>query len=463
MHPYEHLSGAPGEQKWPRMNLNPTTQPMPDPSTLALTAPPLFSSPISEAFTFTWLFVTLLISGVMGWLQASLEITPTSKVLSRVPEGPRRERLAELLSKPDALLFQASLLKLSFELGFLAFLLPLVAPDGTMDVTTLLTAIAVGVPCLLLLSEAMPNALARRHGDRVLAQWLVFFHTLALPLSPIVTLLRALRDAVLRASRMEEDDTTQQQAVDELREVIEETGHTGELEESERELLENVIEFHDVDVSAMMTPRTEICSVDVEEGLEAALKLAVKESLSRIPVYEGSIDTIVGYLNGRKLLELLAKDELATSSLREHLQPALFVPETQQVSALLAEFREERQKMAIVLDEYGGTSGLVTIGDVVEELVGELQDEFSDEDEPEDIREVAPGISEINAAARVDEVNEALDLGLPEEEDYETLAGFVLSELGRIPRAGDGFEHDGIRYEVTEASDRRVICIRVSI
>ena len=138
------------------------------------------------------------------------------------------------------------------------------------------------------------------------------------------------------------------------------------------------------------------------------------------------------------------------------------MPETKQVSALLSEFREERQKMAIILDEYGGTSGLVTIGDVVEELVGELQDEFSDEDEPEEIREVAPGVSEIKASARVDEVNEALNLGLPEEEDYETLAGFVLSELGRIPRSGDNFEHEGIRYEVTEASDRRVLCIRVS-
>ncbi|MCH2105850.1 MAG: hemolysin family protein, partial [Planctomycetes bacterium] len=283
-----------------------------------------------------------------------------------------------------------------------------------------------------------------------------------LPLSPVIVLLRALRNAVLRASRMEEDDLPQQQAVEELREVIEETGHTGELEQSERELLENVIEFHDVDVSAMMTPRTEILSVDVEEGLEAALELAVRESLSRIPVYEGSIDTIVGYLNGRKLLELLANGELATASLRDQLQPALFVPETKQVSALLSEFREERQKMAIILDEYGGTSGLVTIGDVVEELVGELQDEFSDEDEPEEIREVAPGVSEIKASARVDEVNEALNLGLPEEEDYETLAGFVLSELGRIPRSGDNFEHEGIRYEVTEASDRRVICIRVS-
>jgi CBS domain containing-hemolysin-like protein len=211
-----------------------------------------------------------------------------------------------------------------------------------------------------------------------------------------------------------------------------------------------------------MTPRTEILGVEVSEGLPGALRMAVEESLSRIPVYEGSIDTIVGYINARLVLKLLAEDELMSAELRDHLQPALFVPETQRVSTLLSEFREERQKMAIILDEYGGTSGLVTIGDVFAELVGELQDEFSDEEEPEEIRRIAPGISEVDGAARLDEVNEALELGLPEEEDYETMAGFVLSELGRIPRSGDKFKREGVRYEVLEASDRRVICVRVS-
>jgi len=435
---------------------------MPDPSTAALAAPPLFDLPLGDLATFAWLAGVLFISGALGLLQASVETVPASKVLSLVPEGTRHERLSGLLSNPDGVLVSVGFLKLAFELTFLALLLPMVAPDGRIDVAALLAAIAIGVPCLLLLSEAMPQALARRHGDRVLAHWLVPFHAIQLPLTPVVALVRFLRDAILRASRMEEDDLPQQQAVEELREVIEETGHTGELEESEREMLENVIEFHDVDVSTVMTPRTEIQSVEVNDGLPAALKLAVDGGLSRIPVYEGSIDTIVGYLNGRTLLELLGKGELETADLREHLQPALFVPETQQVSALLAEFREERQKMAIILDEYGGTSGLVTIGDVVEELVGELQDEFSDEGEPEEIRTVSPGVSEIDASARVDEINETLDLGLPEEEDYETLAGFVLSELGRIPRPGDEFEHQGVRYEVTDASDRRVLCIRVS-
>jgi len=434
---------------------------MPEPST-AFAAPSLFDLPLGDAATIAWLTAALLTSGVLGLIRSSLEHTPSSKVLPLVPEGPSRERLSALLAKPDPLLMSAGLLKLASELTFLAFLLPLVAPDGVVDLRALLGAVAMGVPCLLLLCEALPSALARRHGERILSYWLLPFHALQLPLVPVVALLRLLRDAVLRASRIEESDLPQQQAVEELREVIEETGHTGELEQSEREMLENVIEFHDVDVSAVMTPRTEILGVEVSEGLPGALQLAVKESLSRIPVYEGSIDTIIGYINARLVLKLLAEDELKSAELRDHLQPALFVPETQRVSTLLSEFREERQKMAIILDEYGGTSGLVTIGDVFAELVGELQDEFSDEEEPEEIRRVAPGVSEIDGAARLDEVNEALELGLPEEEDYETLAGFILSELGRIPRSGDRFEREGVRYEVMEASDRRVICVRIS-
>ena len=435
---------------------------MPDPSTAALAPPSLFDLPLGSLATYAWLACALLISSALGLFQASLELIPSSRVLALVPAGPRSERLAALLSAPDKVLVSTGFLKLSFELTFLALLLPMVAPDATIDLVALLSAIAIGVPCLLLLCEALPQALARRHGGWVLAHCLVPFHALQLPLAPIVALLRFLRDAILRASRMEEDDLPQQQAVEELREVIEETGHTGELEESEREMLENVIEFHDVDVSTLMTPRTEIRSIEVNASLGAALELAVREGLSRIPVYEDSIDMIVGYLSGRLLLGLVSSGELETTNIRDHLQPALFVPETQPVSALLAQFREERQKMAIILDEYGGTSGLVTIGDVFEELVGELQDEFSAEVEPDEIRPIAPGVSEIDASARVDEVNEALGIGLPEEEDYETLAGFVLSEFGRIPRPGDEFEHEGVRYEVTDASDRRVLSIRVT-
>lgn len=435
---------------------------MPDPSIAALAAPPFLDLPLSNAAAMTWLVAALFTSGALSLLHDALEHIPSSKVLALTSAGKRRERLASLLANPDPLLVSASLLKLSFELSFLALLLPLVATDGEVNLSALLGAIAIGVPCLLLFSEALPRALARRRGERVLASCLIPFHALQLPIAPFVGLLRLLRDAVLRASHMQESDPTQQHAVEELREVIEETGHTGELEQSEREMLENVIEFHDVDVAAIMTPRTEILGIEVSEGLPAALHIAVDRGLSRVPVYEGSIDTIVGYINARLVLKLLAKEELERADIRDHLQPALFVPETQRVSVLLADFREERQKMAIILDEYGGTSGLVTIGDVFAELVGELQDEFSDEEEQDEIRRIGPGICDVDGTARLDEVNEALELGLPEQEDYETLAGFILSELGCIPCPGDKFKRNEVLYEVTEASDRRVICVRIS-
>ena len=435
---------------------------MPDPSTAALAAPPFFDLPLSNTAAMIWLVVALFAAGVLSLLHAALEHTPISKVLSLTSAGKRRERLTLLLANPDPLLVSASLLKLSFELSFLAMLLPLVATEGEVNLTALLSAIAIGVPCLLLFSEALPRALARRCGERILASCLIPFHALQLPIAPFVGLLRFLRDAALRASHMQESDPTQQHAVEELREVIEETGHTGELEQSEREMLENVIEFHDVDVAAIMTPRTEILGIEASEGLPAALKIAVDKGLSRVPVYEGSIDTIVGYINARLVLKLLAKEELERADIKDHLQPALFVPETQRVSVLLADFREERQKMAIILDEYGGTSGIVTIGDVFAELVGELQDEFSDEEEQDEIRRIAPGICDVDGTARLDEVNETLELGLPEQEDYETLAGFILSELGRIPCPGDNFKRNEVLYEVTEASDRRVICVRIS-
>ena len=265
---------------------------MPDPSTAALAAPPLLDLPLSDAAAMIWLVAALFISGFLGLLHDALEHIPGSKVLSLMPAGKRRERLASLLANPDSLLLSTSLLKLSFELSFLALLLPLVASDGKVDLSALLGAIAIGVPCLLLFSEALPRALARRRGEHVLASCLIPFHALQLPITPIVGLLRLLRDAALRASHMEEGDLSQQQAVEELREVIEETGHTGELEQSEREMLENVIEFHDVDVSAIMTPRTDIRGIELSEGLPAALKIAVDEGLSRVPVYEGSLSLI---------------------------------------------------------------------------------------------------------------------------------------------------------------------------
>jgi CBS domain containing-hemolysin-like protein len=217
-----------------------------------------------------------------------------------------------------------------------------------------------------------------------------------------------------------------------------------------------------VDVAQVMTPRTEIHAVELSEGAQEVVRRMAETGHSRVPVYDKSLDRIVGVAYAHEILQAIARGELASRELGTLLRPVLFVPETNLASELLAEFRRKHQKIAVVLDEYGGTSGLVTMGDIVSELVGDMPGEFG-RDEPAAITRLADGRFEVLGTTRVSEVNGELGLELPEQEDFETLAGFVLSELGRFPQKGEGFERDGAAFVVSEASDRRVMKVEIRL
>jgi CBS domain containing-hemolysin-like protein len=220
------------------------------------------------------------------------------------------------------------------------------------------------------------------------------------------------------------------------------------------------MEFRDVNIAASMTPRTEIRGVEIGEDLLAAARRMAECGHSRIPVYEGSLDRIVGVLTARDVLQAAGEHGMQNQPLRAILRPAYFVPETKRLSELLAEFRREKIKLAIVLDEYGGTAGLVTLGDIIREIVGDIQDEF-DVAGPQAFRRLSDGRIEIDAGLRTSEVNEELGTEIPEDGGFETLAGFVLAQLGHFPKRGESFTEGPFEYTVLEASDRRVI--RVSL
>jgi CBS domain containing-hemolysin-like protein len=192
----------------------------------------------------------------------------------------------------------------------------------------------------------------------------------------------------------------------------------------------------------------------------AAAQLLAETGHSRIPVYENSLDTIIGVVSARDLVAAFANGRAQEADLRELLHPAYFTPETKRVRELLSELRRARVEIAIVLDEYGGTAGLVTVGDIIGEIVGEIPDEY-DEDAPAPIRHLAGGAAEVDATLHVSEVNEALELELPENRDFETLAGFVLAHFGRFPKRGEKFESEGAEFAVVDATDRRVLKVRV--
>jgi putative hemolysin len=245
---------------------------------------------------------------------------------------------------------------------------------------------------------------------------------------------------------------------EEILSAAEEGEREGLLEPRDIDMIESIITFGGVEVSEVMTPRTEMVCLDVAESFASNLERAVNCGHSRIPVYRESKDAIIGILYVKDLLKYWDQKESIT--LEDVLRETHFVPLSKKIDELLQEFKTQRFHIAIVLDEFGGTSGLITIEDVIEEIVGEITDEFEKAEEPA-LSEVEPGLVEVDAALRVDELNDELKLGVPEGEGYETLGGFLFSQLGRIPTTGETFEFHSASFEVTEAEERRIRRVRI--
>ncbi len=244
--------------------------------------------------------------------------------------------------------------------------------------------------------------------------------------------------------------------LDAFLDMAEESGLVSEQDEA---LLRGVAEFTEVDVDHVMTPRVDIKSISETETLGALVDFVIEHKHSRIPVVKENIDQVVGVANIRELVAALQQngDQVSVASIA---RPALFVPETKQVSELLREFQKRREHLAIVVDEYGGTAGLVTIEDLLEEIVGEIQDELEDDDgQPllllEDGSVLAAGKAEI------EDVEEMLDVTIADDE-FETVGGMAFAHFGYVPKPGEAFDRDGLNVEVLEADERRVHRVRIT-
>jgi CBS domain containing-hemolysin-like protein len=279
---------------------------------------------------------------------------------------------------------------------------------------------------------------------------------------PLVWLARGfdmvLRQLTGRKSSEDDEDAFE----DEIRTIVTEGHREGLLEEEAREMIEGVIELGDVSVSHVMTPRTEMHMVQCKQTWDEVLDYVTSVGHTRIPVYDKSRDDVVGILYIKDLLPELAKDaDEPRRPLDGLLRKPLFVPESKAVDDLLRLFQQSRTHMAIVLDEYGGVSGLVTIEDVLEEIVGEIEDEFDAEVEIE-IRKIDDDTCEALGRAHVDQINELMGFDLPEEEAFDTIGGFVFSEFGRVPTVGESMTWGNlVQVKVLEASRRRVGRVRI--
>jgi len=309
----------------------------------------------------------------------------------------------------------------------------------------------------IVVGEIVPRSIALRRPQPVtlaIARPLLFFVVL---FSPLAGLALGLSNLLVRPFGLTATFAAPIITEEELRTLLEASAQSGAIEEEEKEIIRNVISFGDTDVRRVMTPRIDVKALDVDAGLPALLELIMGSGHSRIPVCEGSVDNIIGIVHAKDLLPALSRGE-RDLPLRSVMRLPLVVPENRQVGELLDEFRRSSVMLAVVQDEYGGTAGLVTMEDLLEELVGDIKDEY-DREEPL-LLEVSPGVYRLDARLGIDDLNEHLTLSLPDE-DFDTIGGFVFGLLGRQSEEGETVEYENLKFVVEKTHGRRLDKIRL--
>jgi len=312
----------------------------------------------------------------------------------------------------------------------------------------------------IVLGELIPKGLALANPDRIALTVSGPITLFAKIVSPLVAVLVALTKLISKPFGIDPTRTPELSAA-EIRLIVEQGSQQGVLEAEEEQMISAVMSLSDSKLHEVMVPRIDIVAIDQEASFDDAVTLVLSEGHSRTPLYKESVDHIVGILYAKDLLRIIAAGG-PRPRLRDIMRPALFVPESQAVDDLLNELQRRRVHMAIVLDEYGGTAGLVTIEDLLEEIVGEIQDEF-DEEEPMKVI-VRDGEAILDGRADIDEMGELVDpaLELEDDEEYDTVGGFVYHRIGRVPVVGDKVAVDPFTITVVKVIGRRVGKVRVT-
>jgi CBS domain containing-hemolysin-like protein len=247
---------------------------------------------------------------------------------------------------------------------------------------------------------------------------------------------------------------------DEIQDMIETGEREGVIEEDEREMLQRIFRFNNTIAKEVMTPRLDVTGIPTDASIEEAIQTCVQCGHARLPVYEGSLDNVIGVVHIRDLVRDLNYGETDNDDLRldDFIQPTLHVPESKNVDELLTEMRENRMHMVIVIDEFGTTEGLVTMEDMIEEIVGEILE--GGEEEP--IEYIDDENVVVRGEVNIDEVNEALEIDLPEGEEFETIAGFIFNRAGRLVEEGESIEYDGVRITVEQVENTRIMSARLT-
>lgn len=327
----------------------------------------------------------------------------------------------------------------------------------------LLVAFASAV-LLLMLGYLLPRYFAWQNPDRVAVATASFLRVLLGIFGPVSALCQLLTNGILRLFKIDPNKDPEEGTEEDILEMVDTGGEKGLIPHSEREMINNIFLFDDRTAADVMTHRTEIEAVEAGDDIDEALKVAIEKGFSRIPVYEDTLDNIIGVLYAKDLLMLIGQGkEQQNRGIRDLMRPALYVPESTNCHDLFREFQHKKVQIAVVVDEHGGTSGMVTMEDLLETIVGEIQDEYDEEED--EIIPITDTVFLVDGSTDLEDVQKVLPLQIPPEDNYDTIGGFLTDALGRIPADGEhpSITLSGIVFTVMEMDERRISRVKAEI
>jgi putative hemolysin len=323
--------------------------------------------------------------------------------------------------------------------------------------------IALGIVVLVIgflevvFAELVPKSLALRVAEPVALAFAPALQLFAAIFRYPATLLTFASNLVLAPFKDETNFTESRISEEEFKLILDEGTKSGLMDKTEQELIKSIFAFTDTTAKEVMIPRPDVVALNIDLSREALLRIVLEEGYSRMPVYKETIDNIIGIVYTKDLLGLLQHGNVII--LQDTIRPAFFVPETKKISQLMRELQQRKNHMAIVIDEFGGMEGIITMEDIIEEIVGEIHDEY--DEEIRDVEEGGDGSFQVNARISIKDFNNRFGSDLPEADDYETLSGFLHKLAGRIPDLNEEIHHGQFTYLIVKKSQRRIRVVRV--
>ncbi len=414
----------------------------------------------SSIFQLIILVVLLGLSAFFSSAETALTTVNKIKMKNLAEEGNRRaERVLRITDDSkkmlSAILIGNNIVNLSASSLATTLAIRFIGNSGAGIATGILTLL------ILIFGEITPKTMATIRATQLSMRYSGVIWGLMVILTPVIDIVNALSKGVLLLLRVNPDDAEETITEEELRTLVDVGHENGVIEEEEREYIHNIFDFTDSTAKEIMIPRIDMRTIDVETSYEGLMEIFGEDMHTRYPVYEEDADHIIGFVNMKDMI-LAANDE--QFSLRHYLRKVYVTYEQKHTAELFEEMRKERLSLTIVLDEYGALAGMVTLEDLLEELVGEIRDEY-DGDEEDDIVQLSDEEYEVQGSMNLEDVCEELHLDLvTDDEDFETIGGYLIGRLNHFPQEGETYEdEDGVFFRVDEAENNRIIKIYVRI